>query len=398
MSHKYRWSGFTHPACPLRFTRFSVYCSHFYYVCNTEDSSNSFFHPGHFMVMASASISQAFVQLSSPEEGNWLSLGRALTTVLCQGLRPFIKREMKTFYTNVTSRTLAIGPCTCAFDPRRKKNQYHDMSTCVWAQILQAAHLGNKPNWKQSDSAKWLDPNIGPWEIAKLYIPDIGAHTIESVEDMEIAGILNLMFWCDHFSVERRLINDVRDTRNTKWAHLPKLELSEAEKRAGFETIEKLLQDPVLAGDPDARGALQDVLALKCTSDVHMFKAEVLSHFKEAIRHDVTSLKSELKTLKKESKKNEKQRSRVEGRLLKLQKALEKVDQRPSMPLLTLLFMRVLSVMIYFIKNARGLRRKSIANWLILFVLLCCLAGILDDKSYKDGELINTFSLSFRTL
>lgn len=340
--------------------------------------------------MASVSISQAFVQLSSPEEGNWLSLGRALTTVLCQGLRPFIKREMENFYTNVTARALPFGPCSCVFDPRRKKNQYHDRSTCVWAQILQAAHLGNKPNWKQSDSAKWLDSNIGSWEIAKLYIPDIGAHTIESVEDMEITGILNLMFWCDHFSVERRLINDVRDTRNTKWAHLPKSELSEAEKRAGFETIEKLLQDPVLAGDPDAQGTLQDVLALKCTSDVHMFKAEVLSHFKEAIQNDVISLQSELKTLKKESKKNEKQRSRVEGRLLKLQKALEKVEQRASMPLLSLLFTRVLLVMSSLIKSARGLRQKSIAIWLILFMLLCCLAGILDDKSYKDGELINT--------
>ena len=349
-----------------------------------------FFHPEHYITMNSASISQAFVQLSSPEEGNWLSLGRALTTVLCLGLRPFIKREMETFYTNVTTRALPFGPCRCVFDPRRKKNQYHDMSTCVWAQILQAAHLGNKPNWKQSDSAKWLDPNIGPWEIAKLYIPNIGAHTVERVEDMEITGILNLLFWCDYFSVERRLINDVRDTRNTKWAHLPKLELLEAEKRAGFETIEKLLQDPVLAGDPDAQGALQDVLALKCTSDVHIFKAEVLSHFKEAIRNDVTSLQSELKTLKKESKKNEKQRSRVEGRLLKLQKALEKVEQRASIPLPTLLFTRVLPVMSYLIKSTRGLRRKSIGNWLILLILLCCLAGILDDKSYKDGELINT--------
>jgi len=54
-----------------------------------------------------------------------------------------------------------------------------------------------------------------------------------------------------------------------KWAHVPKSQLSEADK----------------------------------TSDVHIFKAEYLSHFKKAI-------KSELKTLKKEYKKNEKQRSR----------------------------------------------------------------------------------------
>ena len=52
---------------------------------------------------ASSGPSQAFVQLTSPEEGNWLSLGRALTSVLCQGLRPYIKREMAIFYSNVTA-------------------------------------------------------------------------------------------------------------------------------------------------------------------------------------------------------------------------------------------------------------------------------------------------------
>ena len=259
------------------------------------------------------------------------------------------------------------------------------MSTCAWAQFLQGFYLGNKPNWKQSDSTKWMDPNIGPWEIAKLFLPDIGGHAvIESAEDMDITAILNLMFWCNHFTVQRALIKDVRETRNTKWVHVPKLELSDAEKRVAFETIEKLLQDPVFAGDRDAQGALQDVLSLKCTSDVHIFKAEVLSQFKEAILSDVSSLKSELK---KESKKNEKQRSRLEGRLRNLQKALEKVEKKSAISASSLSFIFVLpmAIITFLIKSARCMRRKSLAAWLTV-LLLSCLVGILDHRSYRDGK------------
>ena len=340
---------------------------------------------------ASSGPSQAFVQLTSPEEGNWLSLGRALTSVLCQGLRPYIKREMAIFYSNVTAAITRsrAGPCTCVYDPSRKKNQYHDVRKCAWAIFLQNEHLGNKPNWKQSDSTKWMDPNNGQWEIAKLFLPDIGGHTvIESAEDMDVTAILNLMFWCNHFTVQRSLIKDVRETRNTKWVHVPKLELPVTEKRAAFETIEKLLQDPVFTGDPDAQDALRDILVLKCSSDVHIFKAEVLSHFKEAIRKDISSLKSELKSLRKrESKKSEKQRTcRVERQLRKLKQALAKVEKKSatSLSTLTKILLQPIVFVSFLIKNVGNMQRESFIVW-IKFLLLCCCIAILDHRSFKDG-------------
>ncbi|KAJ7372366.1 hypothetical protein OS493_019813 [Desmophyllum pertusum] len=83
----------------------------------------------------------------------------------------------------------------------------------------------------RSDNNKWMDPNVGPWEMVKLFLPDVGFHmVILSVEDMEITAILNLMFWCNHFTVQRPLIKDVRDTRNTKWAHLPKFRVIRSRK------------------------------------------------------------------------------------------------------------------------------------------------------------------------
>ena len=349
--------------------------------------------------MASPSSSQTFVQLTSSEEGNWLSLGRALTTVLCQGLRPFIKKETEALYNNIKA-AIPTGPCTCVYDPGRKPNRYHDMRSCHWANVIQGYHLGSRPNWKQTDTSKWMDPNVGPWEIAKLFLPDIGGHTIiESVEDMEISAILNLMFWCNHFTVQRPLIKDVRDTRNTKWAHVTTLKLSDAEKNAAFETIEMLLQDPALASDVGAQETLREVLALKSSSDVHVFKAEVLSDFKEAIQKDVISRDNELKSLKKESKRGQKQRSRLERQLRNLQKTLREVEdkQKASMSVPHRVSSRMLYVvhlvisdMLYVVscllKSARGVRRKSLVT-LLMFLFLCGLVNVLDHKSHRDGEL-----------
>ena len=344
--------------------------------------------------MASASSSQTFVQLTSSEEGNWLSLGRALTTVLCQGLRPFIKKETEAFYNNIKA-AIPTGPCTC------EPNQYHDMRSCHWANVLQGYHLGRGPNWKQSDNSKWMDPNAGPWEIAKLFLPDIGGHTvIESVEDMEISAILNLMFWCNHFTVQQSLIKAVRDTRNTKWAHVATLKLTDVEKKDAFETIEKLLQDPTLASDVGAQKTLREILALKSSSDVHVFKAEVLSHFKEAIHKDVMSLNNELKSLRKESTRNQKQRSRVEGQLRNLQKTLKDVENK-QMSVPHRVISRMLSVahlvisgMLYVVscllKSARGVRRNSLAT-LLMFLFLCGLVDVLDHKSHRDGEFCLCF-------
>ena len=186
--------------------------------------------------------------MAKPEYRNWLALGHALTTVLCQGLRPFVKQEVEALYRYVTTRVPT--PCTCVYVPRRRPNEYHDMRKCIGAQVLAACHHRIKPNWKQSDSAKWMDPVLGPWEIAKLFLPDLGGHAnIRSADDMDVNGILNLMYWCNHFTIPQSLIKAVRDIRNDRCVHVPKLELSDADKTAAFDAIENLLKDPQLAAD-----------------------------------------------------------------------------------------------------------------------------------------------------
>ena len=382
-------------------------------------------------------------QHTSPEYTNWLALSHALTTVLCQGLRPFIKRETETFYNNVTARLAATAPCTCVYVPRRRPNQYHDMSTCAWANFLEAHHLTNKPTWKQSDSTKWLDPTLGPWEIAKLFLPYLGGHAlIKSADDMDISAILNLMDWCTHFTIPQHLIKDVRDTRNNNLGHVPKLEVTDADKTTAFDAIENLLKDPIFTGDPDGQKALGEIQTLKCVSDLTIFESQILAQYKEVIEKDISTLKNEIKGAKEEFRRNQERQNQLEGRLRNLEQSLENVNHlqtqvtrdkrmieseisdlrneirglkensRRNQELQSQLEGRVHSLeqslenvtnMIqtgftfvslakncvlfmcgYLIKCSR-VNKRLLASWLMI-LLVCSCVTILDPRSYKDGK------------
>ena len=337
--------------------------------------------------MATASCSapaMSTAHLATPEYRNWLALGHALTTVLCEGLRPFVNRETQSFHNNVTAAVAAwpgAVPCTCVYVARRKPNQFHDMGTCVWANILQGHHHANRPNWKQSDSTKWMDPNLGPWEIAKLFLPDLGGHAvINSAEDMDITGIMNLLYWCDHFTIPQPLIKDVRETRNNKWVHVPKLELTNADKTNAFGAIEKLLQVAQLAGDSDAQNALKEIVNLKSVTDLHSMEAQVLAEFKEAMNK-----------LAQETERNKEQVGQLMEHQATLEQAVEVLEQRNK------LFLLLHAVWLLFVslrgslgRSVKGFRKNDVWLWMLLFLLWSWCGVSNDDTFIKDGTLKNT--------
>jgi len=258
------------------------------------------------------------------------------------------------------------------------------MSTCAWANILQAHHHANRPNWKQSDSTKWLDPNLGPWEIAKLFLPDLGGHAmIKGAEDMDITGILNLMYWCSHFTIPQPLIKDVRDTRNNKWVHVPTLELTDADKKFAFAAITNLLSDPSLAHDPDVQTALKEIANLKSVSDLHSMEARVLADFKEVIRKEISNINTELANLVEESARNKEQQTELKEQQEILKKALEDVNHTKPVEnnFFNVLFLSLGSLS----RNVKGLRRKNVATWLMLFFFFRFYV-VLDDSFNKDGK------------
>ena len=334
--------------------------------------------------MASSSTSGTVGQLANPEYRNWLALGHALTTELCHGLRPFITREMETFYRNVSARIVG-RPCTCAHVPRRRPNEYHDMRTCAWANILEGHHHRNKPNWKQSDSAKWMDPILGPWEIAKLFLPDLGGHAdIKSADDMDVTGILNLLYWCNHFTIPHPLIQEVRETRNNKWVHVPNLELTDADKKVAFDAIENLLLDANIAHDHDAQQALKQIGNLKCVSDLHSMEAQVLADFKVVISKELSNINTDLAKLMEESIRNEEQQSQLKQQQDAMVKQLDDLNQQRKHVGDTF-WLRFCGLVGTLAGNIKGMRKIYVVAWLMV-LLLCGSFDILNDSFDKDGK------------
>ena len=341
--------------------------------------------------MSAAVIPGIALHATTAEYRNWLSLGHALS-LLCEGLRPFVEKEMKVMQANMAARH--APPCACVHRPRRKPNPYHDMAGCSWAYQLNLHHRGHRPTWKQSDSTKWTDPNLGYWEIAKLFMPDMGARsaTVQGPQDTDITGLLNLMDWCDHFNVQQPLIAAVREIRNNKWVHVAKLELSDADKRVAFDAIENLLRDAALAGEPSAQAALQDVINLKGVSNLQSVEARVLAQFSDIINHENKRIRGELKVLHRETNRNEKHRSRLEGRLKNMTKVMAELKQKGSARnnqgsgLMTQIWEWILVVLCSLVSSARSLRRKDLASWFAVLLLFCC-CNVLDRSSYNDGKL-----------
>lgn len=295
---------------------------------------------------------------------NWLALGYALMTELCHILRPFINREVANFYQNLNTKLAGSGPCTCVFVPRRKRNQFHDMGTCAWANVLQGYHCRKNPNWKQSDASKWLDPILGPWEIAKLFLPDLGKHVLINAEDMNIAGILNLMYFCSHFTISKRLINDLRDIRN-KWVSAPSQEITNAEIDIAFYAIENLLSHPGFADDSGIKKVQKKIRSLKDFSGLRIIEKHVLADFTEVIRKEISNMTTQLSILKEEQKK-----------LQKRQKMMEKAEALVGQTNLenTILIIILFSLFCYALKKLLGvvkvIRRKNVVAWLMLLLLL----------------------------
>ena len=188
------------------------------------------------------------------EYQNWLAVGHALSLML-DGLRPYIEREMKAFHQALLANLASVLPCTC---PRPTKH------ACAWAAQLVRCHRGGKPNspkWHQSDPTAWTDPHGGYWEVAKLFMSDLGTGKAAVIDasTTDCTGLTNLLFWCVHFRVQVHLIEAVRETRNTKWGHAPRQELADAEKADALTAIRDLLQDPQLVADNDAKAALAEI-------------------------------------------------------------------------------------------------------------------------------------------
>ena len=330
------------------------------------------------------------------EYQNWLAVGHGLSLML-DGLRPFIEREMRIFHQAVMANLASLSPCTCPTPVKHGR-------TCAWSFHLSGFHRGGRPKWHQSDPSKWKDPNSGYWEIAKLFMADLGASKASVVDasTTDCTGLINLMFWCNHFRLQIHLIEAVREIRNTKWGHAPRQELTDAEKSDALIAIQNLLQDPELVADADAQTAVEQITLMETVFDAQSVERKVLADFQLAVHEQLGDIKDDIRTTRgtciNVNKKIRKRLLRLDERLLKVGQLLESVTyrmeetERRNTPYTTLIWNLARRSIQVLAGELNSLCTNSVLRWTFLLILVSCFS-CLGHNSYNDGRCNGSFCL-----
>ena len=197
----------------------------------------------------SSSVKGLLKRRNDPGYLNWLAVGDALR-FLSDGLRQYAQNKMKELHALITTNVGGPGvKCTCKCTHGKKPNPHGRTATCIWAQELKKFHNFSRKSdipWHQSISSQWHDPVHGPWEIAKLFMSELGKNWATTTTT-DIGPLLNLLMFCNHFKIQHASLKAVKDWRN-KWAHAPDLTLSDIDKQNVFKDIECLMNDAELVG------------------------------------------------------------------------------------------------------------------------------------------------------
>lgn len=328
------------------------------------------------------------------EYQNWLAVGHALS-LMCDGLRPYIEREMTAFHQALLANLSTLPPCVC---PRPTTH------SCAWAVQLARCHRGGKPSspkWHQSDSSKWTDPIHGYWEVAKLFMSDLGPSkaTIVDASSTDCTGLTNLMFWCTYFRVQVHLVEGVREMRNT-WGHAARQELTDGEKVDALTDIRNLLQDPELAADNDAKSALSEINVMENHFDTQSVERKVLADVLVTVYGQLDGVGDEINDLKRnhtsDSRKVQKKLSSLESKQTKMGKLLQSIHDRMEdernrnisyATQVSSLANRVfLASKHKIVSNLRSLSTHSLAVWMVVIVFMGSFR-CLNHNSYDDGKL-----------
>ena len=317
------------------------------------------------------------------EYQNWLSVGHGLSLML-DGLRPYVEREMKLFHKKLLTNLSSASACVCPNPNKHNK-------TCAWSNYLIGCHRGGKPKWSQSDPTKWSDINCGYWEIAKLFMADLGASKAAVVDanTTDCTALINLIYWCNHFKVHGQLSNAVRETRNTKWAHVPRQELTDAQKSDALNAMQNLLQDPELVADVHAQKALHEITSMEKELDVRSVERKVLADFQLAVYHQLGEFEKELQKMQKMEKRSlklGKQVTMLKSLYQDVKGRMEEMERRDTPRTTWNSIGRSLDKSLQILAgNFKSLHTKSVLHWSFVIIILTCFT-CLDHNSYNDGK------------
>ena len=218
---------------------------------------------------------------NDPEYLNFIAVGEGLK-ILSGGLRHHTEQKAKELQKLLLKKL--GGFCNCHCTPGVKPCRH----TCKWGKALEKLHRNKKKSrilFYQSDSTLWHDSNNGYWEIAKVFMHDLGVNwsDVKDPATTDLTGLLNFLIFCKHTKVEQKLLMSVRDLRNDL-AHTKNYKLSASKKQNAFIAIDNLMNDPELLSCKEVQDCRLGIEEVKNAdfSIVHERDLEVL---KELTRH-----------------------------------------------------------------------------------------------------------------
>ena len=228
---------------------------------------------------------------NDPEYLNYIAVGDALR-ILGDGLRHYTKQKAKELQ-EVLVKNLG-GYCNCLCTPGVKPCRH----SCKWGKELEKLHANKKKSrvqFHQSDSTLWHDPNLGYWEVAKVFMSDLGKkwRDVKDPSTTDLTGLLNFLIFCKHPNVnDKKLLMSVRDLRN-ECAHTKNYKFSASEKQAAFVAIENLMNDVELLTCKEVQDCRPGINEVK-HADVSILQKRDLEVLKELTQHQEFNREIEL--------------------------------------------------------------------------------------------------------
>ncbi|XP_052766385.1 uncharacterized protein LOC128207479 isoform X2 [Mya arenaria] len=130
---------------------------------------------------------------------------------------------------------------------------------------IEGHHRSNGPSWKNTNANDWCS---NPREVAKCFLPPDGYLNVQTADDTDINGIINLIINCkffdnyftDDLARPQNICTKVRDV-GKRLRHSPRLMVTDDDLSNCIDALKTLLQgNTSLATNPSAKDALAKLI------------------------------------------------------------------------------------------------------------------------------------------
>ena len=320
---------------------------------------------------------------SDPEYLSFIAVGEALR-ILGNGLRHHTEQKAKELQETLLKKL--GGYCNCTVTPGKLPCRH----SCKWGNALEKLHENKKKRripFYQSNNTIWHDPTNGYWEVAKVFMHDLGAKwcDVKDPATTDLTGLLNFLIFCKHSKVQKNLLMSVRKLRND-WAHTLNYKFNASQKQDAFRAIDDLMNDVELLSCKEVQDCRPEINEVR-NADVSIVQERDLKVLQELTRHQ------EFKRDRDTDKKLEELINMIKLILASNNNYHWPHSSTSNYVLKDYLFVFCSIVSVLLLFPVKVLKECSRWKWFTSFILFMLLLSCVSDNSVMvsdDGKLITS--------